>query len=211
MAGPWNINIHYGALLDARVPLEAERVLDVGTGDGFLAARLAERVPTVIAVDIDGPVLERARTRFSQASVTWLHHDVMAAEFAPGLFDAVVSNAALHHLDDTPAALQRLGSLLAPGGTLAVVTFARTSIHDLPWQAAAWICRGIALRIRGKWQHSAPVVWPPKDTLRQLRQHAQTHLPGSRVQRLPYGRVLITWTMPTGFSEAGGPEHPPPG
>jgi 2-polyprenyl-3-methyl-5-hydroxy-6-metoxy-1,4-benzoquinol methylase len=194
VAGPWNINIHYDALLDSRVPLGTERVLDVGTGDGFLAARLARRVPTVMAVDIDGPVLERARARFPEASVTWLHRDVMDAEFAPALFDAVVSNAALHHLDDTPAALQRLGSLLRPGGTLAVVTFARSSIRELPWHAAAWIFRGIAQRIRGDWEHSAPVVWPPKDSLRQLRQHAQTHLPGSRVQRLPYGRVLITWS-----------------
>jgi ubiquinone/menaquinone biosynthesis C-methylase UbiE len=196
VAGPWNINIHYDALLDSRVPLKIERVLDVGTGDGFLAARLAERVPTVIAVDINGPVLERARTRFAEASVTWLNQDVMDGDFAPDRFDAVVSNAALHHLDETPAALQRLGSLLAPGGTLAVVTFARTSIRDLPWQATAWIFRGIAQRIRGNWRHSAPMIWPPKDTLRQLKQHAQTHLPGSHVQRLPYGRVLITWTMP---------------
>jgi protein-L-isoaspartate O-methyltransferase len=41
MAGLWNIHIHYDALPDSRVPLEAQRVLDVGTGDGFLAARLA--------------------------------------------------------------------------------------------------------------------------------------------------------------------------
>jgi 2-polyprenyl-3-methyl-5-hydroxy-6-metoxy-1,4-benzoquinol methylase len=132
MTGPWNINLHYDALLDSRVPLEAQRVLDVGTGDGFLGARLAERVTTVIAVDINGPVLERARTRFPEASVTWVNHDVMDTEFAPDLFDAVVSNAALHHLTDTPAALHRLGSLLVPGGTLAVVTFARASIRDLP-------------------------------------------------------------------------------
>jgi protein-L-isoaspartate O-methyltransferase len=83
MAGPWNINIHYDALLDARVPPETQRVLDVGTGDGFLAARLAERIRTVIAVDIDGPVLQRARNRFTRAPVTWLHHDVMDVTFAP--------------------------------------------------------------------------------------------------------------------------------
>ena len=118
MTEPWNINIHYDALLDSLVPVEAQRVLDVGTGDGFLAARLAERVATVIAVDIDGPVLERAQARFPQSSVAWVHDDVMDGQFALGLFDAVVSNAALHHLSDTPAAMHRLGSLLVPRGTL---------------------------------------------------------------------------------------------
>ena len=191
---PWNINIHYDALLDARVPAGAQRVLDVGTGDGFLAARLAQRVPTVIAVDVDGPVLERARARFPTAPVTWVNDDVMDAKFAPGDFDAVVSNATLHHLNDTRAALRRLASLLAPGGTLAVVAFVRTTVPDLPWQATAFICRGIVQRIRGNWRHSAPMVWPPHDTLRQLRQHAQAQLPGARIRRLPYGRVLITWT-----------------
>jgi 2-polyprenyl-3-methyl-5-hydroxy-6-metoxy-1,4-benzoquinol methylase len=40
MAEPWNINIHYDGKLDRSVPPEAGSVLDVGCGDGFLAARL---------------------------------------------------------------------------------------------------------------------------------------------------------------------------
>ena len=114
----------------------------------------------------------------------------------------------LHHLDDTPAALHRLGSLLVPGGTLAVVTFVGPSLRDFPWQATAWIRRGITLRLRGNWQHSAPVIWPPRDTLRQLKQHARTRLPGSRVQRLAYGRVLITWTSP-GLARGSSRRRPP--
>ncbi len=45
MAGPWNANIHYDGRLEACVPASAASVLDVGCGDGFLAARLARRVP----------------------------------------------------------------------------------------------------------------------------------------------------------------------
>ena len=59
----WNINIHYDALLESKVPLGAERVLDVGCGDGFLAARLAQRVSDVTAFDVDAPVLQRAQAR----------------------------------------------------------------------------------------------------------------------------------------------------
>jgi len=32
--------------------------------DRFLAARLSKRLPNVVAVDIDEPVLERAKQRF---------------------------------------------------------------------------------------------------------------------------------------------------
>jgi 2-polyprenyl-3-methyl-5-hydroxy-6-metoxy-1,4-benzoquinol methylase len=101
----WNLNIHYDALLDSRVPPGVLRVLDVGCGDGLLAARLTRRIPDVTALDVDAPVLKRARDRFAGAPVRWMQGDVMTADLAG--FDAVVSNAVLHHLPDTGAALRR--------------------------------------------------------------------------------------------------------
>ena len=183
MDGPWNVNIHYDARLAALVPEGAVAVLDVGCGDGFLAARLAGRVPRVVAVDSDAPVLGRARARFPDAAVTWRHGDVMTCPLDPGSFDAVLSNAAFHHLPDAGAALARLGGLLRPGGTLAVVGFARTGWRDLPWAAAAFVTRGAAIRWHGKWQHTAPQTWPPPHTLRQLRLLARPVLPGARRTR----------------------------
>lgn len=88
MDQPWNANIHYDALLDAMVPLGTQCVLDVGCGDGLLAARLARRIPYVTAVDIDAPVLRRAQTRFANAPIRWLHADIMTAELPNAGFDA---------------------------------------------------------------------------------------------------------------------------
>jgi len=193
---PWNINIHYDALLDSHVPPGARRVLDVGCGDGFLAARLAPRVPDVVALDIDAPVLQRAQARFPDAPVQWLDGDIMTTELPPAGFDAVVSNAALHHLPDTDVTLRRLASLVAPGGTLAVVTFVRPSLRNALWHLRTWVARGVIIRIKGKWQHTAPIKWPPSDTVRQLRSHVGHALPGAGVRLLPYGRVLITWRAP---------------
>lgn len=188
---PWNINIHYNGLVDGLVPASAQQVLDVGCGDGFLAARLAERIPSVVALDVDEPVLQRAIARFPSASVRWTHGDVMTA--ALPLFDAVVSNAALHHIEDTRAALARLAGLLHPGGTLAVVTFVKPSVREGLWHLTSWIACAVANQIRGKWEHTAPIKWPPPDTFAQLRAHVRAVLPDARVRRLLYGRVLISW------------------
>jgi SAM-dependent methyltransferase len=193
---PWNVNIHYDALLESRVPPGARRVLDVGCGDGFLAARLARRIPDVTALDVDAPVLLRAQARFATAPVRWLHGDVMTAELPA--FDAVVSNAALHHLGDTGPALQRLADLVRPGGTLGVVAFVRPSPRNGLWHVTSWVACAVVNRVKGKWEHTAPIKWPPAATLRRLRADARAALPGAVVRRLFYGRVLITWAKPPG-------------
>lgn len=193
---PWNINIHYDALLESKVPRAARRVLEVGCGDGFLAARLTGRVPDVTALDVDGPVLQRARARFAAAPVRWLQGDVMTVDLPRADFDAVVSNAALHHIDDTRAALERLAGLVSPRGTLAVVTFVKPSLRNGLWHLTSWAACGVANRIKGKWEHTAPIKWPPAATLQELRDDACTTLPGAEVRRLLYGRALISWRAP---------------
>ncbi len=196
---PWNINIHYDALLESKVPLGAGRVLDVGCGDGFLAARLAQRVSDVTAVDVDAPVLQRAQARFATAPTRWVRGDIMTAELPSfDAFDAVVSNAALHHVDDARAALARLAGLVSPGGTLAVITFVKPSLRNGLWHLASWVACAVVNRIKGKWEHTAPIKWPPPATLLQLRSHVRAQLPGARVRRLFYGRALITWRAPAG-------------
>ena len=76
---------------------------------------------------------------------------------------------------------------------LGIVTFVRPRVRDLPWLAMAWVVRGVAIRMRGKWEHTAPTHWPPADTLGDLRRIANEVLPGSTVTRLLYGRVLLRW------------------
>lgn len=194
---PWSVNLHHHGLLDSAVPAETVSVLDVGCGDGFLAARLAQRIPSVTAVDLDEPVLQRAQARFPESNVRWINGDIMTVPLSPPVFEAVVTNAALHHLGDTPTALRRLKTLVAPGGTLAVVAFVKASPRNALWHAASFVARGIAIRMHGKWEHTAPTLWPPPDTLQELRAHARTVLPAATVRRLLYGRVLLTWHNPT--------------
>lgn len=196
MAELWNVNIHYDGKLDSCVPLQAASALDVGCGDGFLAARLSRRVPHVVAVDVDRPVLERAEKRFPDSAVIWRHGDILALASELEAFDAVVSNATLHHFRDSRTALRCLRDLVRPGGTLAIVTFARPGWRYLPWALAAFVVRGVAIRLRGKWEHTAPTVWPPRETVHELRRHVRTELPGAHTSLLLMGRVFILWRAP---------------
>jgi ubiquinone/menaquinone biosynthesis C-methylase UbiE len=79
----------------------------------------------VAAIDIGAPVLDRARAQFPDAKVTWCHGDVLTYPLEPTSFDAVLSNAALHHLSDTRAALRRLGELVKAARAFWIQTVGR--------------------------------------------------------------------------------------
>jgi len=93
------------ALLD-QIPIYAQRVLDLGTGDGRLLALIMLNKPDIegVALDFSDPMLEQARKRFAQKKyVTIVKHDFSSPlpQERLGRFDAVVSSLAIHHLTDT--------------------------------------------------------------------------------------------------------------
>lgn len=192
----WNANLHYDGALDRAVPSGARSTLDVGCGDGFLAARLARRIDRVVGLDRDAPVLDRARRRWPDSTVEWRLGDVMGDALAGERFDAVVSNATLHHLPDQDAALRRLAELVAPGGTLAIVGFARNGAADWPRALLGQaVLTGLNLALR-KWEHSAPQHWPPPLRYAEQERLARRALPGVRFRRLLLGRWMLVWRRP---------------
>ena len=95
-----NANTHQHGAVIVAFPPGARRVLDVGCGDGILAADLVlVGVAQVVAIDAEGDVLQRARARHQGKAIEWLHGDVLSAPLEGGSFDAVGSVAALHHMD----------------------------------------------------------------------------------------------------------------
>jgi len=111
-------------LLD-HVPLDARRVLDLGTGDGRLLALLRADRPAMsgVGLDFSDLMLEAARRRFStEAGIDLVSHD-LAQPLPAGLgrFDAVVSSMAIHHLEHERkrALFAEVVTLLEPGGVFA--------------------------------------------------------------------------------------------
>lgn len=88
-----------------QIPRMAERVLDLGSGDGRLLALVLERHPSIkegVALDFSDPMLTKAKGRFQDdPRVKIVKHDL--SQPLPdnlGCFDTIVSSLAIHHLTD---------------------------------------------------------------------------------------------------------------
>lgn len=107
---------------------QGERILDVGCGDGIIAAWLARRGADVTAVDINAFAVEATRRTLALNDVvgTVRHSDVYSALDEGERFDAVVSNPPFHQersVDIGPAArlIADAPARLAKGGSLTLV------------------------------------------------------------------------------------------
>ena len=90
-------------LLQALGDLRGKRVLDLGTGTGFLAVLLALRGAQVIGIDVAGDQLEIARYRSRISGTEQLtEFREMTSEtldWPDAAFDAVTGSFILHHVD----------------------------------------------------------------------------------------------------------------
>ena len=193
--GPrWNHNIHFHRRVMAAVPQRAVSALDVGTGNGELAAELAGAVPDVTGIDVDSTVLAAAAAEHD--GITWVLGDVMTYDFGR-TFDVVASVATVHHLASLPDTLQRFADLTSPGGVVAIVGLARaTTLRDHGFGVAGFVQHQWYSRTRKYWEHTAPTVWPPPHTYTEVRETAARILPGARWQQFALWRYALTWTKP---------------
>ncbi len=97
----------------------AERILDVGCGDGKITAEIARRAArgSVVGIDPSHKMISFAKAQFSGATLPNLHFQVADARHLPfqNEFDLAVSFNALHWIPEQEAALQSLGSALVAG------------------------------------------------------------------------------------------------
>lgn len=130
--GPWNaVAPGYDAVIfdqlpqltDAAIELLApereDTILDVATGPGTLAVRLAPRVRRVIAVDFAEVMIERLRGHIMRSRLPNLEAKLMNGQdlaFEDGSFDAAVSLFGVFLFDDRKQGLSEMSRVVAPGG-----------------------------------------------------------------------------------------------
>jgi demethylmenaquinone methyltransferase/2-methoxy-6-polyprenyl-1,4-benzoquinol methylase len=128
------------ALVDALAPADGERVLDVATGTGMVAAELLSRARcSVVGIDQSAQMLAGARARFagaggagtagpgapgaSGARVELVEGQAEALPFADASFDGLTFTYLLRYVDDPRATVRELARVLRPGGRMASLEF----------------------------------------------------------------------------------------
>lgn len=99
----------------------ADRVLDLGCGNGDLTADLAGAVGQVTGADVAEAALERARRRHPSVDLRLVAIDG-ALPFEDGAFDVVWSSEVIEHVADTARWLSEVRRVLAPRGRLLLTT-----------------------------------------------------------------------------------------
>ena len=110
-------------LLDFARPAAGERCLDLATGPGHTALRVAAEADLVVGFDIAPGMVEMARRRAAEtgaANLRVLVGEVHALPFPAGTFDLVTCRIAPHHFADVPGALAEAARVLRPNGRLVV-------------------------------------------------------------------------------------------
>ena len=107
-------------ILDNAGVTAGKNVLDVACGTGVLVPDYLKRgVASVTGIDISPKMVEIARGKFPQESVTILCGDVETAVF-DRQFDCIVVYNAFPHFPDPERLIRTLAGLLTPGGALTV-------------------------------------------------------------------------------------------
>ena len=114
------------ALVDAVAPQAGERILDVATGTGMVAAELRARADcTVVGLDQSPQMLATARARFAGegARVELVEGEAERLPFEDASFDALTFTYLLRYVEDPLATIRELTRVVRPGGRVASLEF----------------------------------------------------------------------------------------
>ena len=177
----------------------AERVLDVGCGDGKITAEIADRLPggSVVGIDPSARMIDFARAHFvaDHANLSFAIGDATRLSYRAA-FDLVVSFNALHWVPDQAAALRCIREAVRAGGRALlqlVPQGARKSLEDVIEET----------RENPRWSqyfdgYGRPYLHLPPEEYRRLAEDC-----GLRVDRLDVALEAWDFGSPAAFAAFG--------
>jgi demethylmenaquinone methyltransferase / 2-methoxy-6-polyprenyl-1,4-benzoquinol methylase len=206
-------------LVEAVAPAAGERVLDVATGTGMVAAELLARSNcSVVGIDQSAEMLSAARTRFAARAdggrVELIEGQAEALPFSEASFDALTFTYLLRYVDDPRATMRELARVVRPGGRVASLEF---GVPPRPLARGAWrLYTAIGLPTLGRiasrdWAEVGRFLGPSivgfyeRHPLERIVEYwREAGLRDVEVRRLSLGGgVVMSATKSTGDSPAG--------
>ena len=185
-----------------------DRVLDVATGTGLVAAALVHRSGCrVVGLDQSPQMLDAARARVAadrelRERVQLVEGTAERLPFADGEFDALTFTYLLRYVDDPDATLRELARVVKPGGTIAAIDF---GVPGGLARGAWWAYTRIGLPALGRlvsrdWWEVGRFLGPSIDDFyrrypleRQTQGWREAGIGSVRVRRMSLGGGVLTW------------------
>ena len=96
-------------------------ILDVGCGNGWFSARLAEAGHSVTGLDTGINELEQAKRVFADLPINWIPGDPWTSDLPAHGYDLILFAASIQYFGDLPALLKRCHELLWDASEVLVV------------------------------------------------------------------------------------------
>lgn len=134
-------SISYSYALHEYKDFLGKKVLDVGSGNGYVLSKYAAEGAEVFGIDITQAGIDLCKKRFEylQINGNFQVADAQDIPFPDNTFDCVCSMGVLHHVPDTQKALDEIYRVLKPGGRLIVMFYHRNSAkYQFMYRMRSW-------------------------------------------------------------------------
>ncbi len=102
---------------------DAMDVLEVATGTGLVAKKIANRVKHIEATDYSEEMIAMAKKSAYPSNINFSSANIFELPFADNRFDAVIASNVLHIIPEPEKAMKEIKRVLKPHGLLIAPTF----------------------------------------------------------------------------------------
>jgi carbohydrate kinase (thermoresistant glucokinase family) len=153
-----------GAILDTVLALRAQRVLDIGCGEGWLSRALGAAGVAVTGIDAVDSLIAEARRLGGAAFAVCSYEEFADGRFEPRDFDAAVCNFSLLGEESVETLCRTLRGHLVPLGHLVIqtlhpVTACGNQLYRDGWRAGSWAGFGSEFSDPAPWYFRTLSSW----------------------------------------------------